>query len=397
MNPQVVIIGHGYTSRLSIIRSVAEVGCDVTVIVTTLSDKREKPIDCYSKYVSRFYFCGRSNSEELIQLLLNKCTDPVQKVVLIPDGDDVVATIDTHQGQLKEHFLFPHINHEEGAILKWMDKEKQKSLAREVGLNVANAHIIEIVDGHYSIPKEIQYPCFPKPLATASGGKGGMRRCNNVGDLKAAIDYIIKYKNKTEKVLVEDYKEIDTEYALLGFSDGKEVMIPGILEFLTVSKQHTGIALQGKIMPVTGFEGLLNQFKQLVLKVGFVGVFDIDFYKSKGDFYFCELNMRFGGSGYAYTKMGVNFPAMLVHYFHGESVDMSKSINQTAVYVNERMCLDDWKNFALTTAEYQNYLHSADIRFIPDDSDPGPEKVYVKEYRKQSVIRFLLRIKRSVR
>jgi biotin carboxylase len=382
MKHKVVIIGHGYTSRLSIIRSVAEIGCDVTVIVMTISNKREKPIDCYSKYVSRFYYCGRSDGKELIRLLLDKCIDPEQKVVLIPDGDDVVAAIDTHLEQLKEHFLFPHINHEEGAILRWMDKEKQKSLAREIGLNVANSHTIEIVDGNYLIPAGIQYPCFPKPLATASGGKGGMRRCNNVGDLKSALDYIIKIRNKSQKILVEDYKEIDTEYALLGFSDGKEIMIPGVLQFLKVSKQHTGIALQGKIMPVASFEDIIKQFKQMVLQVGFIGVFDIDFYKSHGNMYFCELNMRFGGSGYAYTKTGVNFPAMLVKYLHGESVGMSQTINQTAVYVNERMCLDDWKNFVLSTAEYRNYLRSADIRFIPDDSDPDPEKAYLKEYRK---------------
>ena len=264
MKYRVVIIGHGYTSRLSIIRSVAKIGCDVTVVVMTISDKWNKPIDCYSKYVSRFYFCGRSNGEELIQLLLEKCTEPEQKVVLIPDGDDVVAAIDTHQVQLQEHFLFPHINHEEGAIIEWMDKEKQKSLAREVGLNVANACVIEIVEGKYSIPDTIQYPCFPKPLATMKGGKGGMRRCNNVGDLKAALNYIVKTRNKSLKVLIEDYKEIETEYALLGFSDGKEVMIPGVLEFLTVSKRHIGIALQGRIMPADGFEDIIKRFKKLV-------------------------------------------------------------------------------------------------------------------------------------
>jgi hypothetical protein len=35
MKPKVVIIGHGYLSRLSLVRSVAEIGCDVTVIVIT--------------------------------------------------------------------------------------------------------------------------------------------------------------------------------------------------------------------------------------------------------------------------------------------------------------------------------------------------------------------------
>lgn len=396
MTLKVVIIGHGYTSRLSIIRSVAEIGCDVTVIVMTISDKQEKPIDCYSKYVNRFYYCGRSDGKELIRLLLDKCFDPDQKVVLIPDGDDVVAAIDTHQEQLKEYFLFPHINHEEGAILKWMDKEKQKSLAREIGLNVANARVIEITEGKYSIPEDIQYPCFPKPLATMKGGKGGMRRCNDSSDLARALDYIIKTRNMSQKVLVEDYKEIDTEYALLGFSDGKEVMIPGILQFLEVSKQHTGIALQGKVLPVTGFEDIIEQFKHLVLKIGFVGVFDIDFYRSGGILYFCEMNMRFGGSGYAYTKMGVNMPAMLVQYLYGNSIEMNQSINNTAVYVNERMCFDDWNNGFITIKDYYHYLETTDIRFVPDKKDPKPGMIYRKMFVRRLLINRLKRIYRNI-
>ena len=32
MTPKVVIIGHGYLSRLSLVRSVAEIGCEVLVI-----------------------------------------------------------------------------------------------------------------------------------------------------------------------------------------------------------------------------------------------------------------------------------------------------------------------------------------------------------------------------
>ena len=91
MKQKVVIIGHGFTSRLSIIRSVAQVGCDVTVIVMTgqrrfrKSLKDDKPIDCYSKYVSQTYYCYGKDGEGLIQLLLNKCADKNQKVIIIPD------------------------------------------------------------------------------------------------------------------------------------------------------------------------------------------------------------------------------------------------------------------------------------------------------------------------
>lgn len=394
MSPKVVIIGHGYTSRLSLIRSVAEIGCEVTVVVMTQGNNTSKPIDCYSKYVSHYYFCARKQGREtLIPLLLEKCTDPKQKVILIPDGDDVVATIDNNKDLLKEHFLFPHIIKEPSSMEYWMEKTHQKQLAKEIGLKVTNATVVEIKDGQYSIPSEIAYPCFPKPLATMNGGKGGMRRCDNKEELSEAFEYIINYRSRDVKVLVEDYKKIDTEYALLGFSDGKEVIIPGVLQFLKVSKKNMGIALQGKVISVMGFEALLEKFKQLVLAIGFVGVFDVDFFRSEGEFYFCELNLRYGGSGYAITKMGVNLPAMMVKHFYNESIEaMNKTFTGEAVYVNERMCMDDWNYGYLSYKEYRKYLKTADIRFIPDAEDTLPEKMYNRLIIKRLPINTLKRI-----
>lgn len=390
MAQKVVIIGHSFSSRLSIIRSVAQIGCDITVIVMTgfkrdgktINDK--KPIDCYSKYVRNVYYCLRTAKETLIQILLNHCADSQQKVVLIPDSDDTVVAIDNNRERLKDFFLFPHIIHQSGNLEYWMDKTHQKELAREVGLNTADLlQVIEIIDGRYDIPSGLTYPCFSKPLATMNGGKGGMRCCNDEKELADALDYIIiQYKIKDVKVLIEDYKEIEQEYALLGFSNGKEVVIPAILRFLSVSKHNKGIARQGVVMPIDGFDELVDRFKQLILRIGFVGVFDIDFYESGGEFYFCEANLRFGGSGYAITKMGVNLPAMMVKYLTGEPIEeMNKYISGTAIYANERMCMDDWSYGYISKKEYHRILDGSDIRFIPDDNDPLPEQVYQKKIR----------------
>ena len=380
MNPRVIVIGHGFTSRLSVIRSVAAIGCEVTVIVMT-GHKRDgktldtkKPIDCYSKYVGQVYYCKRNDGEGLVRLLLDKCVDANQKPILIPDTDHTAATIDMNQEKLKDYFLFPHINHQAGAVVHWMDKVNQKELARRLGLNVASATVIDIVNGKYEIPDGINYPCYSKPLSTFVAGKGGMRRCDNAKELASALDFVIHHRTPNAKVLVEDYKEIETEYATLGFSDGTNVVIPGILQILTVSKQNRGIARQGKVMPVDGFETEIEKFKKLVVAIGFVGIFDIDFYKSDGVIYFCELNLRFGGSGYAFTKMGVNLPAMLVRHLCGESVeDMNQAITGTAIYANERMCMEDFVNGYMTRKEFKECMAS-EIRFVTDAQDCGPEK-----------------------
>lgn len=393
MKQKVIIIGHGYTSRLCVIRSVAQLGCEITVIVITGKNKdgtlnTKKPIDCYSKYVNRILYC-ESDADLLIRLLLEKCIDYNQKVILIPDNDFSAVAIDSNQDKLKEHFLFPHIDHEQGAVVKWMNKEKQKEQAKLVGLNVSESISVEIKDGSYLLPKQIHYPCFTKTRAYIKGTKQILKRCDNEEELRKFLEHI--GSNHNLALLIEDYKEIEKEYAVLGFSNGKDVIIPGIIQIIDLAHgDHYGVACRGKVMPVDGFEELIGKFKNFVLRVGFVGLFDIDFYLSNGVYYFCELNLRVGGSCYAITKMGVNLPGMMIKGLCGDSfADMPKDIKQSAIYVNERMCMCDWCSHDLSTRDFYEMIKSADISFVKEESDIAPYKAFKKELRKRKVKRVI--------
>ena len=379
MAPKVVIIGHSYSSRLGLIRSSAEAGCEVTVVVMVGDGKRRhcRPIDCHSKFVKHSFFCRRKRDDELIQLLLGKCRDNGQKVILIPDSDETAATIDFNREVLKEYFVFPHIVDGKGTVLDWMDKSYQKQLAQDVGLNVASASIVEIKEGEYAVPTDISYPCFIKPLMTLNGGKGGMRKCENENDLKQALSFIATYRARNEKVLVEDFLNVDKEYALVGFSDGHDVVIPGLFQLLVISKNSPGIAIQGKVFSSNGFEDLLSLFKEFVRRTGFVGLFDIDFFLCQGKYYFGEMNLRFGGSGYAMTKMGVNVPAMMIRYFTGEEWNAdNQTFSDSKTYVNERLCFDDWNRGLISWKDYSRIMDESRIHFVQDRSDRGPGVAY---------------------
>lgn len=383
MKQKVVVIGHGYTSRLGVIRALGRAGYEVVVVVMTGCNKNgtlnaTKPIDCYSKYVSEVYYCF-SDREQLITLLLEKCADPNQKVVLFADSDFSEAAVDLNQERLRDHFYFPNIHNETGAVVAWMDKVKQKQTAKALGLDVAEGWVIEVKNGQYTIPNEIRYPCFPKPLATIVGGKNGLRRCDNESELRGVIT-ILTAKKPDINILVEEFKKIDTEHALMGFTDGKEVIIPGIIKTISLANGgHFGVAKQGKILPVKGYEDLVEKFKQFVLKTGFYGIFDIDFYESERMYYFCEMNFRYGGSGYAYTAMGVNLPEMFVRSVTGRSINgMQQEILKEAVFTNERMCKDDWLGNYISTREFLHLMNTADVSFVKDAADPKPQKVFYK-------------------
>ena len=327
-----------------------------------------RPVDCHSKYVSRVLYCYAKNGEGLIDMLVEKCVDPHQKVIIVPDSDFSASVIDNNQEKLKNYFLFPHISHVPGAVGHWMEKSVQKQLACEIGLNVAEGRSVIVKNGSYILPNGISYPCFTKPLQTINGGKHFLRRCNDENELRRVLDFVGLHFNT--EVLIENFMAIDTEYAVVGFSDGKNVIIPGVIEFVVNSQSHFGIAREGKIMPVDGFEAILDKFKEYVQKMGFCGLFDIDFYESGRKMFFGEINLRFGGSGYAYTAMGVNLPAMMVRSFCGEDYsDLLHTIDHTATYVNERMCLDDYMGGFINRKQCRHIIANADVKFVYDKKD----------------------------
>lgn len=405
MCANVVIIGHGYTSRLGLIRSLAELKCDITVVAMVFNGtfgrfirgEGGKPIDCCSKYVNRVLYCNVKDEEGLVRLLLDKCVDPDQKVILIPDSDFSAAVIDKNCNRLKDYFVFPHIKDGTGTIRKWMNKTEQKDLARSLGMSVANGTVVSVNNGGYVFPNDVKYPCFTKALATISGGKQFLKRCNDEKMLQDVLDTVAQ-KYNTE-VLIEDYKRIDKEYAVVGFSDGENVVIPGIIRFIANSSSHYGIAREGMIMPIDGFEPFIEKLETYVKRVGFIGLFDIDFYESEGKLFFSELNLRFGGSGYAYTKMGVNLPAMMINCFNGDSsyLDMQRRVNGTATYINERMCLDDYVTGYLTFSECKRIVRTAGIRFIYDENDPGPQRRFNRYLGFQRVNRLRREIRKLLK
>ncbi|UKK49472.1 ATP-grasp domain-containing protein [Prevotella sp. E9-3] len=389
---RVIVIGHGYGIRLGVIRAVAQIACEVTVIHVRSfkTGFPTKPIDAYSKFVKEVLFFNRQEGAEgLVKLLLEKCAVEGQKPIIFPTSDFSALAID--DDEIKKHFAVPYIinNNSQFSILNsqfsiayWMDKSHQKALALSVGLSTAVSVVIEKRGDGFQIPEGIKYPCFTKPVSSFGAGKKCQRRCNNPEELKAVL--AIADKNDITKVLIEDFIDISHEYAVLGYSDGTNVIIPGIIKFLKESKRHRGVALAGEVLPTAGFEDLIGKFAEFIRQMGFVGVFDIDFLESNGIFYFDEMNLRTGGSGMAILKAGVNLPAMFVKLMCGDSTDdMTQTVTHAATFVNEKMALDDFSEGCMSFREYRKLLAAADIHFIKDETDDAPYKVFEKQFREQ--------------
>ena len=396
MRQQVVIIGHSYLSRLALIRSLGQAGYYVTVIVTMYGKlSTKKPLDCYSKYVRRVYYCNAKDEKGLISLLLGHCADQHNKVVIVPDSDYSAAFVDKNRERLSEFFYFPHISTKNAFVADLMDKELQKQLARKVGLKVPGTTTIRVSNGVVPKIEDLYYPCFTKALTTMGGGKQWFRKCDDRIQLIGAIEGFAK--GEDADILIEDYINIEEEYAVVGLSDMNTIIIPGVIKFVENCQCHLGIARKGKIIPVTGFESLIELLKDYVKETNFIGLFDIDFLYSKGDYFFCEMNFRYGGSGYAYTKSGINLPAMFVEMITGrvQLDDLTMEVTEERTYVNERMLLDDLKARNITIRDFNNALYAADIRFISDYQDQKPIIKFREVVLKGIIINLVKRLLRK--
>lgn len=386
---KVVVIGQNYMMRLGMIRIAGRLGHDVTAI-KTISVKTA--IDSCSKYVKDFLTVKATDRQELMDTILS-LADKSQKTVLIPLDDYCASVIDDNIELLKEDFLFPNIEMRQGAINRMMDKDLQKELAVKSGFHVAKGWIIQVKNGKYTIPDEIKFPCFPKPQESILASKTCMRRCNNKQELENAIKPPIT-KNPNCSFLVEEYISIDKEYATLGFSDGKNVVIPATILLLEEGKgRQKGVTIRGKVIGTDEYSEFFERLKHYIQSIHFVGLFDVDSYVSGGKMYFNELNLRFGASGLAITKMGVNLPEMLINCLLGQPYDTQQIIKNEGIFVSEKVAYEQMLTGFISPWRFKKYLKDADFLFIPDDDDMEPYNQFLNlgENKFICLVKFFLR------
>lgn len=396
---QAVVLGRNYSSLLGMIRAAGKAGCEVTVVRTVykIPSKRSlktllmgASIESKSKYVKKHMYAIEPDREGLIDILLKEFSNEKEKVILLPTDDFVASTIDLYQDKLNEKFLLPNINHTAGAVVKLMDKGVQKDLAIKSGLNVAKGWIIKIENGKYQIPSEIEYPCFTKPEISFLGNKRCMRRCNNLNELKTVIDDVAKKADCP--ILVEQYIEIEKEYGVLGFCDGKTAYMPALVyKMATGDGAHRGVTLLGKVLPLIQYPDIKDKLGKMIEETSFVGLFDIDLYEMNGKTYFNELNLRFGAFGYSIMCSGINLPEMFIKKLIGEEYDVNfNNMKRDIICLNDKVNLEDYTDGYISWDRYQDIISSADFRFILSNEDNDPEQAYKR-------MEYLCKIKRFVK
>ncbi len=387
--PRVIVAGRNYCSNLCMARSLGEAGYEVEVLKIFQIrphfgrlQKYLKP-DAYSKYVKAYHICVTRRKSYRIIRKLERIADKNRKMLLIPADDLVANAADEYYERLSKKYYVPNVNEMAGEIQRLMSKGEQKKLAEEAELPILNSCVIKAYHGRFKIPESVNYPCFVKPNISKNSSKSRMRRCENEEELRDCLKEFSA--RKRIEMLVEDFVEIDQEYAILGLSTKDCVVSPGF--FVTEiggHKERRGVALQGRVLPCSEEQELIDKINAFIKTLNFEGLFDVDLIKTKeGKMYFVELNLRFGASGYAITKSGVNLPGMFADYMLlNKPVDPDCAVKETGkCFVSEKILFDECLNGYVTKKERKNLLKSADIHFIMNEQDPIPYKHFCKCYK----------------
>ena len=385
--PRVLVAGRNWGSNLCMAKSVGEAGYEVEVLHVFPRKPGKRNIqrwlrpEKYSKFVKAYYALNAKRNDKRIVKRLLKIADPDRKMLIIPADDLVASTIDEYYYDLKDYYIMPTVDGKGGEICRLMSKQVQKELAKEAGLPVLNSCVISSEGAGIEIPDTVTYPCFIKPNISKNGLKTKMMKCESEAELRAVLE---SRKAEGFEMLVEDFADIKRELSYLGLSTVDGVVCPGYFEAVIEGEgSHRGVALLGRLLPAEDAEPLMSEVVKFIESLKYNGLFDVDLIETKdGKVYFVELNMRYGGSGFAVTRAGVNLPGMYCDYIlKGKPIDKTVTLGKAGqTFVSEKVLIDEFKDGLIEYEDIENIVSQADICFTMDDADLKPYEHLKKHY-----------------
>ena len=403
--PTVLVCGRNGSSNLCMARSLGQAGYPVEVF--RIVQKKPKALnlmrylkpEAHSKYVRAYHsiICNNKNrviSEELLWLAKKD-----EKMLLIPTCDMAASAADEYMDELREFYWLPNAADTAGEINRLMRKDVQMELAQKVGLPVINSCVIKTRNGEFTIPDSVRYPCFIKPNVSRNSVKSTIGRCDSEEQLRRRLTQFSR--NGDIEMLVEDYVQIRQEYGLLGLSTLEGAVCPAFFEKEQIgSEDRKGVTMVGHMIPLSRRRELIDGISRFVHGLGFVGLFDVDIIETaEGEWYFVELNLRYGASGFAVTQSGVNLPAMYADYrTNGTAIDLNCAVEQTGKrFVSEKVMMDEYARNFMTLRQVNQVMKQTQIHFIENIDDPKPYRHFRKFYLFGMATRILFRVKRHLK
>ena len=259
----------------------------------------------------KFYIVPAMSDPKYLDIILDICKkEKIDAVFTLIDPE--ISLIAKNKTRFLDIGTIPLVSDYEKVELAF-DKFKMYTFLKENGFKTAKSYIDKNKFYQDLNKGNIKFPVFIKPV------KGS-----------ASIN-ISKVNSKEEvDLLFSLYDNLIIQEFLDGQEIGADVYIDPI------SKKVVSIFTKEKIKMRAGETDKSRSFKdeklfklitELVEKIGYVYMIDMDLFRINGEYYISEINPRFGG-GYPHAyESGVDFPKLIINTLNNQ-----ENINQVGIY-----------------------------------------------------------------
>lgn len=176
-------------------------------------------------------------------------------------------------------------------IDKAEDREKFEDLLNSLGINRPKGAGVWSVEEGLKIARKLKYPLLIRPSYVLGGQ--GMEITHDENQLRKYLEDAFERDNKNP-VLIDKYllgREIEVD----AICDGKDVLIPGIMEHLERAGVHSGDSISiypSYDLSKSSKEKILDYTRKIAKGLKALGMINIQFIEYKDDIYIIEVNPR---------------------------------------------------------------------------------------------------------
>ena len=262
------------------------------VIATDMSDLAPAIYEA-----DKFYLVPRIDDPTYIDKLLEICKkEDINCLFALIDPE--LSLIAKNKDKFLEIGVIPLISNYEAVELAF-DKYEMYKYLNSNGFKAAKTYIDKNEFYKDLDEEKINFPVFVKPYRGS-----------------ASIN-INKVNSKQE---IDTLFEVNDDLIIQEFMDGQEIGADVYID--PISKKVVSIFTKEKIKMRAGETDKARSFKdeklfvlitELVEKIGYEYMIDMDVFRINGEYYISEINPRFGG-GYPHAyESGVNFPKLIIN------------------------------------------------------------------------------------
>lgn len=172
------------------------------------------------------------------------------------------------------------------------DREKFANFVNELGLNQPQNGIAYEKEQAFGIAHKIGFPILVRP-SYVLGGRA-MKIVYDDEELKKYMDEVIAVSDSSP-VLIDKFLEQASEFDVDCVSDGREVYIGGIMEHIEEAGIHSGdsaSSLPAVNVSEAMLEEIINTTTKIALKLGVVGLMNVQYAIFENKLYLIEVNPR---------------------------------------------------------------------------------------------------------